>query len=258
MLQRKNRQGCAWDPGRRRVAGLPTVRPSFEEVRSKTLRHADQQRGLSAGVPSTPQGERWRASYAAGRAGGTRCGRAGPAGADRPCAGGGRMGCGTPAGAAGPQERWCATGAPAFATKFLRDALRPGVREAALFCARKNAKSAVSGGPNPLPPRERRTAPAARVGCGAGLSVEGQGGRALAAMRRHCGGLGLSEVRCGKVPRHVSSRWGRCEFLSADKTAGHASGFDLAVADELGLFPERSGRALVSGCCRARRLGMAG
>ena len=57
---------------------------------------------------------------------------------------------------------------------------------------------------------------------------------------------GLDEIRSGKVPRHVSSAWGRCEFLSADRTAGHASGFDLVIAPALGLFPER-GRDLVAG-----------
>ena len=36
------------------------------------------------------------------------------------------------------------------------------------------------------------------------------------------------------------------DVLSADKSAGHASGFDDAIIDELGLFPERS-RALVNG-----------
>ena len=34
-------------------------------------------------------------------------------------------------------------GLPAFAVRFLRDAMRPGVREALLTCGRKNAKSAV-------------------------------------------------------------------------------------------------------------------
>lgn len=35
-------------------------------------------------------------------------------------------------------------------------------------------------------------------------------------------------------------------FLSADATAGHGGGYDMAVVDETGLFPER-GRALVQG-----------
>ena len=34
--------------------------------------------------------------------------------------------------------------------------------------------------------------------------------------------------------------------MSADRTAGHTSGFDLAICDEIGLFPER-GRGLMAG-----------
>ena len=36
------------------------------------------------------------------------------------------------------------------------------------------------------------------------------------------------------------------DILSADKSSGHAAGFDDAIVDELGLFAERD-RALVSG-----------
>ena len=135
---------------------------------------------------------------------------------------------------------------PPFATKFFRDALKPGVREAGLFCARKNAKSAILAvlilahlaDDGPLRRRGWR--------CGAAsLSRE----KAIE-LWQQCADIaassGLNEVTCGKVPRHVSSRWGRCEFLSADRSAGQASGFDLAIADELGLFPER-GRELVAG-----------
>ena len=39
---------------------------------------------------------------------------------------------------------------------------------------------------------------------------------------------------------------GSVEFLSADKTAGHASGFDVAFVDEMGLMPAK-GRDLVAG-----------
>lgn len=147
---------------------------------------------------------------------------------------------------AGHKNAGRAMALPPFATKFLRDALRPGVREAALFCGRKNAKSAVLAvlilahlaDDGPLRRRGWR--------CGAASVTKDK----AAELWQQCADIaeasGLSAVRCGKVPRHVSSRWGRCEFLSADKTAGHASGFDLAIVDELGLYPER-GRALVAG-----------
>ena len=135
---------------------------------------------------------------------------------------------------------------PAFATKFFRGALKPGVREAGLFCARKNAKSAILAvlvlahvaDDGPLRRRGWR--------CGAASLSRDKATELWTQVRDIAESSGLSGVRCGKVPRHVSSRWGRCEFLSAEKTAGHASGFDLAIADELGLFPE-SGRDLVAG-----------
>ena len=135
---------------------------------------------------------------------------------------------------------------PPFALKFLRDALRPGVREAGLFCARKNAKSAVLAvlilahlaDDGPLRRRGWR--------CGAASLTKDKAVELWQQCVDIAKASGLSEVKSGKVPRHVSSDWGRCEFLSADKTAGHASGFDLAIADELGLFPA-TGRALVSG-----------
>ena len=47
-------------------------------------------------------------------------------------------------------------------------------------------------------------------------------------------------------PGKIASESGSLEVLSADRHAGHASGFDLVICDESGLFPERS-RALVAG-----------
>ena len=136
---------------------------------------------------------------------------------------------------------------PAFAIHFLREALALGVREAGLFCARKNIKSALLAililahlaDDGPLRRRGWR--------CGAASLSKDK----AAELWQQCVDIakasGLARIETGKVPRHVSSAWGRCEFLSADKTAGHASGFDLVVADELGLFPERGGRELVAG-----------
>ena len=48
-------------------------------------------------------------------------------------------------------------------------------------------------------------------------------------------------------PGHVVSAWGgRVDILSADKSAGHASGYDDSLIDEIGLLAERD-RDLVSG-----------
>ena len=48
------------------------------------------------------------------------------------------------------------------------------------------------------------------------------------------------------APGRVESATGTVDILSADRSAGHASGFDDAIVDELGLFQERD-RALVNG-----------
>ena len=48
------------------------------------------------------------------------------------------------------------------------------------------------------------------------------------------------------APGRAESAWGTLEILSADKSAGHASGFDLVLLDEAGLLRERD-RPLVDG-----------
>ena len=67
-------------------------------------------------------------------------------------------------------------------------------------------------------------------------------------------GISPRPVRAGRpaVPAE-SGTWaggesptGTVDILSADKSAGHASGFDDALIDELGLLGERD-RALVNG-----------
>ena len=135
---------------------------------------------------------------------------------------------------------------PRYAVEFFEAALAPGVREAGCFVARKNAKSAavavlILGYLAPDGPLRRR-------GWRAGIaSVSKEKANELWQQAEDIArASGLVGVSFGRVPRHVSSEWGRAEFLSADKTAGHSSGFDIAVADELGLFPAR-GRALVAG-----------
>ena len=135
---------------------------------------------------------------------------------------------------------------PPYFVSFLDDALRPGVREAGCFVGRKNAKSACCAAlilahladDGPLRRRGWR--------CGiASLSADKAGELWLQAQDIAIAS-DLAGFKFGKVPRIIESKWGRADFLSADKTAGHASGFDLAVADEIGLFPERA-RALVAG-----------
>ena len=54
-------------------------------------------------------------------------------------------------------------------------------------------------------------------------------------------------VRRAPYPGAIESRTGTLETLAADRTAGHASGFDLVlIVDETGLMPERA-RELLAG-----------
>ena len=136
---------------------------------------------------------------------------------------------------------------PEYFVEFLRDALAPGVREAGCFVARKNAKSACVA--VLILAFLCNDGPLRRLGwrCGvASISKEkaGELWQQIVDIRQ---ASHLAEVEYYKVPRRVLSRWGAVDFLSADKTAGHASGFDLAICDELGLFPEKGGRQLVAG-----------
>ena len=141
---------------------------------------------------------------------------------------------------------------PPFAVAFFREALAPGIREAGLFCARKNAKSAVLA--VLILAHLADDGPLRRAGWRCGVASINK--EKSAELWKQCSDIALASgllagngdrsLSFGKVPRVARSKWGEAEFLSADKTAGHASGFDLAICDELGLFPER-GRALVAG-----------
>ena len=126
------------------------------------------------------------------------------------------------------------------------DAMRPGVREALLTCGRKNAKSAVLG--VLMLGFLAEDGPLRRQGFRAGVASVSRekAGELWAQMEAIALASGVEDIRFGKVPRCAVSRWGRVDFLSADRTAGHASGYDVALADEMGLYPEK-GRALVAG-----------
>ena len=135
---------------------------------------------------------------------------------------------------------------PGFAVRFLRDALAPGIREALLTCGRKNAKSAIVA--VLLLGCLAEDGPLRRQGFRAGVASVSRekAGELWAQMEAIALASDLEDIRFGKVPRCAVSRWGRVDFLSADRTAGHASGYDVALADEMGLYPEK-GRALVAG-----------
>ena len=133
---------------------------------------------------------------------------------------------------------------PPFALDFIRDALTH--RESLLCIGRKNAKSAVIA----VYLLARLAGP---------LRVRGWRGGVVSVNREKAGELkeqmlaiseasllaGL-EFRRSPAPGRVLSPTGTLDILSADRSAGHAAGFDDAVVDELGLLAERD-RQLVNG-----------
>ncbi|GEM_PF-2275332 len=132
---------------------------------------------------------------------------------------------------------------PDFAERFLRDGW--GAHESALCVARKNAKSAVCAvlalghlcGP--------LRAPGWR-GAVASISKEKAAElRGQVAAISEASGLPV-KVRRSPYPGVILSNSGTLETLSADRTAGHASSFDLVIVDETGLMPERA-RELLAG-----------
>ena len=136
---------------------------------------------------------------------------------------------------------------PEFGVRFLRDALAPGIREALLCTARKNSKSGITAVlvlallAGPL----RR--PGLRIGT---ASITREKAAELLRQAREiaeASDLAGLEFRRSPAPGWIDTPGGSsAEFLSADKGAGHASGFDIAIVDELGLMSERD-RALVNG-----------
>ena len=135
---------------------------------------------------------------------------------------------------------------PDFAVDWLRDSLAPGVRESGLFMARKNAKSAICA----VYLLGRLVGPIREAGYRAGIaSVDKiKASELKLQMENIAKASGLDGLRFLRTPApgRVESATGTVDILSADRSAGHASGFDDALVDELGLLAERD-RALVNG-----------
>lgn len=141
---------------------------------------------------------------------------------------------------------------PQFGVDFIRDALAH--RESLLCMARKNAKSAIIA----VLLLGFLDGPVKRKGWRAGVaSVNKEKAGELKTQMEQiaiASGLirGVPEDRIrfmrSPAPGRVISRYtgGTVDILSADKSSGHASGFDLAIVDELGLLGEND-RPLVNG-----------
>ena len=132
---------------------------------------------------------------------------------------------------------------PPFAVAWLREAW--DAHESALSTARKNAKSAIAA----ILALGYLCGPLRRPGWrGAVASLDKN---KAAELRRQVAEIaeasGLDvKVRRSPYPGVIESATGTLDTLSADKNAGHASGYDLVIVDETGLFPLRA-RELLAG-----------
>ena len=134
---------------------------------------------------------------------------------------------------------------PDYGVEFIRDALDH--RESLLCVGRKNSKSGICAVlalgllVGPL----RR--PGLRIGT---VSITREkAAELLRQMREIAEASNLQGVEFRKSPAPgwvVTPDGSTAEFLSADKSSGHASGFDFVIVDELGLMGERD-RELVAG-----------
>ena len=132
---------------------------------------------------------------------------------------------------------------PDFAEAFLADGWT--AHESALCVARKNAKSAVCAvlalgflcGP-------LRSAGWRGAVCSVNKEKAGELRRQVAAIAE-ASNLDVT-IRRSPYPGAIESSTGLFETLSADRSAGHASGFDLVLVDETGLLEERD-RELLAG-----------
>ena len=135
---------------------------------------------------------------------------------------------------------------PAYLESFFRDALADDCHEAALIIARKNAKSAGVA----VLMLAHLVGPLRRAGWRAGVAsisrekeseLRGQ----CEAIATASGLKGLRFWRARTSPAITSDYGGSVDILSADRNAGAASSYDLAVCDEIGLLGEKN-RDLVS------------
>ena len=136
---------------------------------------------------------------------------------------------------------------PSFFEDFLADALSPECRESGLLVARKSGKSACAA--VLILAHLSSTGPLRRPGwrCGVASLSREKSGELWLQCSDIAAASGLKGIRFGRAPKVAESVYGKADFLSSEKSSGHASGYDLVLNDELGLFPAGSGRDLVAG-----------
>ena len=130
-----------------------------------------------------------------------------------------------------------------FAVDWLRSTW--DTHESALSTARKNAKSAIAA----VLALGYLVGPLRRPGWrGAIASISKEKAAELRRQVREIAEASNLDVRIRRSPYPgvIESSTGSLDTLSADRTAGHSSGYDLVIVDETGLLPERA-RDLSSG-----------
>ena len=136
---------------------------------------------------------------------------------------------------------------PEYGAAFIREALAPDTTEALLCIARKNSKSGIIAALL----LAFLVGPLKRSGWRAGVASINR--EKAAELRKQMETIAeasdLERITFYKTPipgGRVESEYGASvDILSADKDSGAASGYDLAIIDELGLLEERS-RELVA------------
>ena len=138
-------------------------------------------------------------------------------------------------------------GGPMALAPFAVDWLRASwdAHESALSTARKNAKSAIAA----ILALGYLCGPLRRPGWRGAVASLDKG--KAAELRRQVAEIAEAsnldvKVRRSPYPGVIESSTGSLDTLSADKNAGHASGYDLVIVDETGLFPLRA-RELLAG-----------
>lgn len=127
-----------------------------------------------------------------------------------------------------------------FVEDFIRDFHKPNITEGALFCARKNSKTASIAAYlifKLIGPTREAGFRAAVVSISKLKAAE-----LKRSMEEICEASGITEIRFYRspTPGRAVSATGEVEIYSLESTGGHSSGLSLAVADEIGLLDSRA------------------
>ena len=127
-----------------------------------------------------------------------------------------------------------------FIEDFIRDFHKAGIVEGALFCARKNSKTASIAAYLIF----KLIGPTREAGFRAGVvSISKLKAAELKrAMEEICEASNITSITFYRspAPGRVVSATGEVEIYSLESTGGHSSGLTLAIADEIGLLDSRA------------------